>query len=841
MTAVGDPHQSIYGFRGASAGQLGTFRTTFPTAAPNGGWVPSPVANLSVAWRNSKAILAAANAVSSPLGVPAPWLRTARSLVVPELEPKPEVPVGEVILGRFLSEARVNPPVIAPMDSAGSGDPASANDTVEPGAARSEAEALAAQITHHSRRTFERDEQGARLRPTLAVLCRTRKQFEPIRSELERQGIPVQIVGLGGLLRTPEIVEMLAVLRVLGDPDRSDSMLRLLAGARWRIGPADLMALGDWSRQLFRSREAGGRRNAGTDGSADDGEKPSETIVQYDIAEAGSLVEAVDHLPPLDWVSAAGRELGAEGRARLAVLRDELRSLRHFVGDDLTTIIGEVERTILLDIEVAAKPGTSIHDARRNLDAFSEAVAGFTAAAERVDLPAFLAWLEAADAEEDGLPVTQLEASRDAVQLLTVHASKGLEWDIVLVPGLNGGAFPSGTDSRWSSGDSAIPWGLRGDAFELPQWDWEQPDQLGWLESEKNFAGEAKAHTEREERRLAYVAFTRAKHVLVCTSSAWGGGRTNASAASGYLLELLALAEQSEPGFSLIQWVAEEDEGSTNPANAVPQRARWPFDPLGSRRPALEAAAASVTEIVDQFASPEGHGAEPAPGGRWVREVDLALARQSEDNASFPVKLPPHISASTLVELVEDPAAVMTQLRRPVPRRPGSAARKGTAFHAWIEEFYGTSGMLDLGEYPGAADEHVDQVLGLADMAEIFKRSEWAARTPAGIEVPIETRVGEVVVRGRIDAVFRDADGGWDLIDWKTGRPPSGARRDTKAVQLALYRLAWSRLNNVPLEQVRAAFFYIADNRLVRPHDLAGEEDLVTIVSSVEGPSGGRK
>ncbi|MCU1632828.1 MAG: UvrD/REP helicase [Micrococcaceae bacterium] len=818
VTAVGDPHQSIYGFRGASAGQLGTFRTAFPRIAADER-TPSGVAHLSVAWRNSTSILEAANTVSERLNVPAPWLRNAPVHQVPRLVARPAAPLGDVTLGRFLTDAPVNPAVPAvPGKNGGSPDPAAP--------VLSEAEAIAREVLRQRRRSFEKGDDGVPLRPTMAVLCRGRKQFEPIRRELERAGVPVQVVGLGGLLRTPEIVDLLATLRVLGDPDRSDSMLRLLAGARWRLGAADLMALGDWSRQLARTREAMFRRGT-TAGEALDDEQSRDAVVAPDLAEAGSLVEAVDYLPPSDWVSSSGRSLSGIARERLDVLRRELRTLRGFVGDDLGTMIGEVERTILLDIEVAAKPGVSIHEARRNLDAFTEAVAGFVSSAERVDLPAFLAWLEAADQEEDGLPVTQLEASRDAVQLLTVHASKGLEWDVVFVPGLNEGSFPSGKDSRWSTGDSSIPWPLRGDAPELPQWDWEQQDQKEWLASEKEFTDEARAHAEREERRLAYVAFTRAKHALVCTSSAWSRGRSRPSGPSSYLTDLAALAESGSPGFTLPHWLADGDEGDANPANARPERAVWPFDPLGSRRADLEQAARAVLE---QATAPTLD--VDVDGGRWGREVRLALARQARERERMPLALPSHISASMLVELREDADAVMQQLRRPLPRRPGSAARKGTAFHAWIEEFYGSGGMLDLGEYPGGADAHVDETLGLKDMAAIFEQSEWALREPAAIEAPIETKIGGIVVRGRIDAVFRDPDGGWDLIDWKTGRPPAPDRRAAKAVQLAVYRLAWSRLKEVPLEKVRAAFFYVADNLVVRPHDLSDAAQLEDIIAA---------
>ena len=81
-------------------------------------------------------------------------------------------------------------------------------------------------------------------------------------------------------------------------------------------------------------------------------------------------------------------------------------------------------------------------------------------------------------------------------------------------------------------------------------------------------------------------------------------------------------------------------------------------------------------------------------------------------------------------------------------------------------------------------------------------------------------------------AVFQDADGRWDLVDWKTGRRPSGAQLRSRAVQLAVYRLAWSRLKNVPLEDVRAAFFYVADNEIVRPHDLASAGQLEEMVAA---------
>ena len=198
--------------------------------------------------------------------------------------------------------------------------------------------------------------------------------------------------------------------------------------------------------------------------------------------------------------------------------------------------------------------------------------------------------------------------------------------------------------------------------------------------------------------------------------------------------------------------------------------------------------------------------------------------------------MPSHVSASALVAMDSDPEGFVSTLRRPMPRRPGSAARAGTAFHTWVENFYGDSALLDPDELPGA-DDHVDEDLDLPRLAETFRASPWAERQPYAVELPVETPVGSLTVRGRIDAVFRTADG-WELVDWKTGRVPHGEDLRRKSGQLALYRLAFARLHGIALESVSAAFYYVASDRVVRPLDLADEQQLEGIVSSLYARGG---
>jgi len=101
------------------------------------------------------------------------------------------------------------------------------------------------------------------------------------------------------------------------------------------------------------------------------------------------------------------------------------------------------------------------------------------------------------------------------------------------------------------------------------------------------------------------------------------------------------------------------------------------------------------------------------------------------------------------------------------------------------------------------------------------------------VEVPFVCEVDGVLLRGRMDAVFADPDGGWTVVDWKTGQMPPESQQRALSVQLAAYRVAWASLNRIPVGKVRAAFHYVRSNRTVRPVDLLDADGLRDLLRSV--------
>ncbi len=581
VMAVGDPKQSIYGFRGASDGQMFSFYRHFPTEHAQ------PLF-LSIAWRNDISVLNAANHVAEKLKEVPEWVRAADGDItaaqVPDLRPRCAL-VGEPGSPAFEQAAAgmVGRVDLTYHDS----------DREEAVAIAERIAAMRAQAVREYERAYAAHRSGdgsvrPRLKmPEIAVLARVHGQLDPIRVECERLGIPVQQVGLGGLLSQPEVVDLVSALRVLADPNRSDALARLLTGARWRLGAADMLALGDWAQSLVRERERALREQmalrmlaeAEDADNAEDirleaehlraaQERLDETLkgAVEDSSGYASLIEAVENLPqdgpdgePLYGEQYRGRRFSPAALERLRAFAEQMRVLRAGLSEELGTLLYEIERTMLLDIELAVRPGTDPLGSRANLDAFHEVAAAYGMSAPRINamiyagsdgvsaeegdpgarrfllssggvsyVMGFLAWLERADDEEKGLALGAVEPDPNAVQLMTMHAAKGLEWDHVLLPGLCGSATGGQTPNLWQmSANTALPWPLRGDREYLPSV-LETAEEITAFEKAKDLEDylaehkdDAAEHAGLEDRRLMYVAMTRARNLLAMSAYRW--------------------------------------------------------------------------------------------------------------------------------------------------------------------------------------------------------------------------------------------------------------------------------------------------------------------------------
>ncbi len=336
------------------------------------------------------------------------------------------------------------------------------------------------------------------------------------------------------------------------------------------------------------------------------------------------------------------------------------------------------------------------------------------------------------------------------------------------------------------------------------------------------------AHEVDEERRLAYVAVTRARHRLLL-SGAWWSTRKKPMKPSRFLtraVELLADDPRAElVGRSLLDQVPDGE----NPLQAEQRVHPWP-EPVTVPGAPLEVAAAAVRAAAQAAGQLALVPASPVVAA-LEDEVDRLLAeREALRRTASEVVLPSHLSASRAVRLARDPAELALALRRPVPTEPRAQTRLGTTFHEWVEHHLRSQALLDLDDLAGAGDADEPPAPGLEPLQEAFLASEWSRREVVDVEVDLETSVGGTVLRGRIDAVVRDDDGPdgrrrYVVVDWKTGAVPTGDDAVAAQVQLAVYRLAWSRLHGVPPQDVRAAFFHVASGRTVWLDDAETDQE----------------
>ncbi|WP_194906906.1 UvrD-helicase domain-containing protein [Catenulispora rubra] len=844
VTAVGDPCQSIYGWRGASVANLDDFPDHFARADGE----RSRGYALSENRRSGGHLLEFANVVSDPL--------RQRHTGVRQLRPSEEkANQGWTRVG--LTET--------------------AEDEVK-WVARMVADA-------HYR-------GGIALRE-IAVLVRKGNQIPPLYEEMHAQGLAVEVVGLSGLVHLPEVADLIAMLDVLDEPIANASLVRLLTGPRWRIGARDLALLGMRARELVRDPTEYADR-AGRD-------RLAEAVAGSDPTEVVSLSDAMaDPGTDLPFSEAA--------RVRFARFASEVRILRRRLSEPVLDVLHRVISVTGLDVEVAASPKLVAQRSAETLAAFLGRAADFQDLEGDQSVTAFRAYLKAAERHERGIDAS-LPSQGDSVKLLTMHKSKGLEWDAVFVPHLAGAAQKP--RESWIGSGAVLPYPLRGDAEHLPSL-----DDAGNTAAFKSFKEQAKEYESWEDLRLEYVTVTRPRYHLIASGHWWGPTQKRRRGPDTWLTGLFEHCQEGHG--EIVAWAAEPDPDAVNPSLGATE-AHWPVLPdaeaaerrrvgaemvmaaLWRRQAAvygepMETASTDTASMgtaptetapsddmpsdADEpnfdepdfeepdFEEPEyeepgsdGSADQPVaeepqveeetaavPGQRAAEQpaephpVDAETAATAEDRAAIAswdrdlealleelkrgdsiqryAPLPSSMSASQLLRYRNDPSRFRRELARPMPQPPQPSARLGTKFHAWIESLFGQQALFEYEDLPGAADEEIADEVDLKELQEAFLRTPWADSVPTAVEQPFQVVLAGRVVRGRIDAVYKTADG-WEVVDWKTSRS-----HDADPVQLAVYRLAWAEMRGVPLSAVSAAFVYVRDGQTVRPTGLAEREEL---------------
>jgi DNA helicase-2/ATP-dependent DNA helicase PcrA len=761
VMAVGDPHQAIYGWRGASAGNLGGFADAFSPDRPCARF------SLLTSWRNSADVLRAANAVLGPLASSSP-------VAVEELRARPAAPAGEVELAFDID-----------LDS--------------------EAERVADWFAR-----VRADRAAAAASTTGAILFRSKKHMVRFGDALGRRGIPHRILGLGGLLSTPEVVDVVCALRVIADPTAGSALIRLLAGPRWAVGLPDLRELAALARRIARH---------------DSALQPLAPEVVARIRSSageddGSLIDALDfvqrHSPDHGWLEG----FTPQARVRLRDAAAVFAGLRRAAGMPIPELVRLIEIELRLDVELAANETRGpARVASAQLRAFVDELHAFLAADESGSIANLLAWLDHAEQLDEFAPRTE-PPEDDVVQLLTIHGSKGLEWDAVAVVRLVKDELPSmPRDTKGWLGFGILPYGFRGDARWLPALRWERdaaPTQQDLKAAIEEFVAANRARQLDEDRRLAYVAVTRARDHLLLTGASWSGTKRPRSR-SVFLTEIA----------DALGVVLPDDDVGEDPYLGERRMLQWPIDPLGARRAAIVRAAEAVTRAMSEPRAPAD------------RDVTLLLAERAARQAGTTATAPTRIAASRFKDFVSDYAGTVARLSRPLPERPYRQTRLGTLFHSWVEQrsgAVGTAGSLDdaLWELDddvwdaagpaSATTAGADDAAVLARLQENFAASEWGSLSP--IEVETEIDFTETALDGRphviickLDAVYRREDRGGriEIVDWKTGAPPrTAAERESRMLQLELYRRAYHAKHGIPLEEIDVALYYVADDLVLR-------------------------
>jgi len=776
LIVVGDPDQSIYAFRGADLGGILNFHRQFPRRDGR----DADIAVLSTSRRAGPRLLAASRhvAVRMPLtGLPAERVREHRALVARPGRGAQQSSPRKIV--------RTAAGTFAPRDVVQAltfPDPSTELATVADLLRRAHLEEAV---------PWEQ----------MAVLVRSGEQLSEVRRALQTANVPAEVLGDDlPLAQEPAVAALLTALRCAADPAAltPEAARVLLTGPLGGLDSADLRRLGRMLRALEQVALTGSEETAeaGLD-ALGDGELDADLSDSDTSADASA--DAPDSDEPLPSPPRANPSSPRLPRPAEQLICEAVADPRVLAG--LDPAIGARAHAVarLLDRARAdlggADGGSSVEDALwtlwsgtpwperlrraveraglagRRADQDLDAVIALFAVAQRarertgqVGVTDFISGLQAQAIAADTLADKAHRGG--AVQILTAHKSKGLQWQLVVVAGVQEGLWP---DLR-----------RRGSLLEA--------DRIGRLGLTDPLSAAALL---AEERRLFYVAVTRARARLVVT--AVDGEQEDDQAPSRFLRELGVEVRQSTVArrrpLSLSALIAELRRAATDPQA-----------PDALRELALDRLAALAGATAD-----DGSRLVPQADPRtWWGRYDFTDNGSAVADPAAPVSL----SASAVSLL--DTCGLQWFLEKQASAQEQSSDKQGfgLVFHALAEEVAKGETAADIDvlmdrldrvwdALPFEAPWKSEQERRAARRAlERFlnwhgNRADGRAVTAAeaGFDTTLTVGGERVRLRGSIDRVEVDADGGVYLVDFKTGGTPKSGPDVAHDAQLGVYQL----------------------------------------------------
>ncbi len=318
-------------------------------------------------------------------------------------------------------------------------------------------------------------------RPHVALLFRSKTQMPAYEDALEQAGLTTLVVGQAALLERPEIKDILALLHVVCDHTDSAALMRLLATPRFGLSADDLQALAGIAERLNTAQRYRALVSAGiveADANPSDADiratvrayrdQVPNAVFLIDVLLRGDLRHLVDGVLSRTGAASvihAGRVIQQVQRTAGHPLPEVVRTAITALGLDIDLLLAERMRHPDAGNRVTSHAASSLDAMLSLVDTYLQEIA----AQGTPSLRAFISWVDSLrDASDDN--ATAPDTPVDVV-LMTVHQSKGLEWDAVAVVGMRDGTFPSSQGDRLSvKTDEDHPGGRRDGVWEPPEY-----------------------------------------------------------------------------------------------------------------------------------------------------------------------------------------------------------------------------------------------------------------------------------------------------------------------------------------------------------------------------------